>query len=338
MRRRAFAPAPASGRQAAPTARRSRRAPTGGNRSPPGRCGCARCAGACRPRRCARSAAPRCSCGCLPAPTSNGEAAGSRFRARSPLDPRGWHAHLRRRAARSSPASPHGRREPRMSCRHSLRSKPMEALISCMITDGPAAKRPPHCMLAGGCAFAEADPWRSAAGRIGHGKGSSMMMIYRRVVLAAAGGTLAVSAMPRKPRAAETWRRWPRRCEPVSPPVSRAGRRVRRRRTGPAHHLGGIPRPRHGDQPVGHLVRALRRRDALAGGAVEGAGAEGHRRAAAVVGSRRRGRGAGVVQGTWHHGAARPAGPERRDWRGPSTPVVSRPASSSTPVARWLPG
>ena len=40
-------------------------------------------------------------------------------------------------------------REPRMSCRHSLRSNPMEALMSCMITDGPPAKRPPHCALAG---------------------------------------------------------------------------------------------------------------------------------------------------------------------------------------------
>ena len=38
--------------------------------------------------------------------------------------------------------------EPRMSCRHSFRSKPIEALISCITTDGPAAKRPPHCGLA----------------------------------------------------------------------------------------------------------------------------------------------------------------------------------------------
>ncbi len=55
----------ASARPPARPARRSRRAPRGGNRSRPGRCGCARCAGACPPRRCARSAAPRCSCGCL---------------------------------------------------------------------------------------------------------------------------------------------------------------------------------------------------------------------------------------------------------------------------------
>ncbi len=39
--------------------------------------------------------------------------------------------------------------EPLMSCRHSLRSNPIEALISAMITEGPAAKRPPHCALAG---------------------------------------------------------------------------------------------------------------------------------------------------------------------------------------------
>ncbi len=35
-----------------------------------------------------------------------------------------------------------------MSCRHSLRSKPIEALMSCMMTEGPLAKRPPHCALA----------------------------------------------------------------------------------------------------------------------------------------------------------------------------------------------
>jgi hypothetical protein len=37
------------------------------------------------------------------------------------------------------------------------------------------------------------------------------------------------------------------------------------------------------------MVRALRRRDAVAGGAVQGAGPEGHRRAAAVIGPRRGG-------------------------------------------------
>jgi hypothetical protein len=39
-------------------------------------------------------------------------------------------------------------REPLISWRHSLRSKPIEALISCITTDGPAAKRPPHCWFA----------------------------------------------------------------------------------------------------------------------------------------------------------------------------------------------
>ena len=74
------------------SARRSRRAPTGGNPSPPGRCGCARCAGGGRPRRCARSAAPRCSCGCLRAPRRTGSVR-SRSRARSLLDRCGWPAH-----------------------------------------------------------------------------------------------------------------------------------------------------------------------------------------------------------------------------------------------------
>ena len=35
-----------------------------------------------------------------------------------------------------------------MSWRHSFLSKPIEALISCITTEGPAAKRPPHCWLA----------------------------------------------------------------------------------------------------------------------------------------------------------------------------------------------
>jgi hypothetical protein len=39
-------------------------------------------------------------------------------------------------------------KEPLMSCRHSFWSKPIEALISCITTDGPAANRPPHCGLA----------------------------------------------------------------------------------------------------------------------------------------------------------------------------------------------
>jgi hypothetical protein len=54
-------------------------------------------------------------------------------------------------------------REPRMSCRHILRSKPIEALISCITTEGPAAKRPPHCWLASafrksGVSLNEKDP------------------------------------------------------------------------------------------------------------------------------------------------------------------------------------
>ena len=39
-------------------------------------------------------------------------------------------------------------RLPLMSWRHILRSKPMEALMSCMITEGPRAKRPPHWAFA----------------------------------------------------------------------------------------------------------------------------------------------------------------------------------------------
>ena len=78
-----------------------------------------------------------------------------------------------------------------MSWRHSFRSKPMEALISCITADGPAAKRPPHC------GFAATLPavWRLAQGRV-----SSMALITRRSVLAA-GGTLAAGLTARKPRA-----------------------------------------------------------------------------------------------------------------------------------------
>ena len=62
-------------------ARRSRRAPTDGNRWRPGRCGYGRYAAACRPRRCARSAATRCSCGYLRGPRRR-RSARSRSRSR----------------------------------------------------------------------------------------------------------------------------------------------------------------------------------------------------------------------------------------------------------------
>src|SRR5271155_5148612 len=39
-------------------------------------------------------------------------------------------------------------RDPAISSRHSLRSKPIDALIRCIIEDGPALKRPPHRLLA----------------------------------------------------------------------------------------------------------------------------------------------------------------------------------------------
>src|ERR1700722_8814670 len=39
-------------------------------------------------------------------------------------------------------------RDPAISSRHSLRSKPIDALIRCIIEDGPALKRPPHRLFA----------------------------------------------------------------------------------------------------------------------------------------------------------------------------------------------
>ncbi len=142
----AVRPGPAWRRPVSRSGRRSRRAPTGGNRWPPGRCGCARCAAACRPRRRVRSAGPRCSCGCLPDATSKAKWPAS-ISARSPLDrcDGGLIFVLSSPICASMAACA---RDAAISCRHSLRSKPMEALMSCMITDGPPAKRPPHCALA----------------------------------------------------------------------------------------------------------------------------------------------------------------------------------------------
>src|SRR6185437_10030768 len=39
-------------------------------------------------------------------------------------------------------------RDPSISSCHSLRSKPIDALIRCIIEDGPALKRPPHRLFA----------------------------------------------------------------------------------------------------------------------------------------------------------------------------------------------
>ena len=81
-------PARAAARRARHRPGRSRRAPTAGSRSRPGRCGCARCGAARRPGRSARPAGSRWSCGCPRAPSPR-----ARRRAR-----------IRRRPA-SSPAS-----------------------------------------------------------------------------------------------------------------------------------------------------------------------------------------------------------------------------------------
>ena len=112
-----------------------------------------------------------------------------------------------------------------------------------------------------------------AVRRVGHREGSSLMMIHRRALtlLAAAAGTLAASAL-----AAQT-----ARCDlaaagagaAIGQPAGRAaGRGVRARGRGVASSVR-VQGPRHGGEHVGDLVRALRRRDAVAGGAVEGAGA-----------------------------------------------------------------
>ena len=78
----------------------------------------------------------------------------------------------------------------------------------------------------------------------------------------------------------------------------------RRDRTSP----GRVPRPWHGGQSLGDLVRALRRGDAVAGGAVEDAGTRRHRGAAAVVRSRRRADRAGLLSAARDHRAADTAG------------------------------
>ena len=172
-----------------------------------------------------------------------------------------------------------------------------------MTTDGPAAKRPPHCGLAATCVV------RAVSWRLVHGRTSQVALITRR---SGAGGGRDPSRRPDRAQTARarnctTWRGLkPHRSAGAAPTASSWPP------TGRAPSPGGIPRPRHGDQPVGHLVRAVRRGDAVAGGAVAGPGAARHRGAAAVIRSRRGGGGAGVLSGARDHRAAGAARSQRR--------------------------
>jgi thiol-disulfide isomerase/thioredoxin len=80
-----------------------------------------------------------------------------------------------------------------MSWRHIRWSKPIEALISCMIAAGPAAKRPPHSALAGVLA-ADEDEGVSGMGR--------SVGVSRRVLLGGVAATSATLALPRQGSAA----------------------------------------------------------------------------------------------------------------------------------------
>ncbi len=87
-----------------------------------------------------------------------------------------------------------------MSCRHSFWSKPIEALISCITTEGPAAKRPPHCGLAAS--------FRCFG--VSLKGGLRVVLLIRRRAALAAGGTLA-AALSRANRAPRNWTMPPRR-------------------------------------------------------------------------------------------------------------------------------
>ena len=61
-----------------------------------------------------------------------------------------------------------------MSWRQSLRSKPIEAFMACMIASGPAAKRPPHCKALAGellLSFKKFGPGLSRRGVLAAGVG-----------------------------------------------------------------------------------------------------------------------------------------------------------------------
>ena len=61
-----------------------------------------------------------------------------------------------------------------MSCRHSFRSKPMEALISCIITDGPRGEAAAPLRLAAALRL---------VGRLAQDWSSVMLLIRRRRIL-----------------------------------------------------------------------------------------------------------------------------------------------------------
>ncbi len=225
--------------------------------------------------------------------------------------------------------------EPRMSWRHILRSKPIEALISCMITDGPAANRPPHCLFACAVAalrrFAQVRSLTSVAGSLTSGRQPEMQLMSRRLVLAAAG-TLAMAAVPRKPRAQDAGGSGLGDLSALVPtdppkPLPEITFVDARRDRAPSR---GIPRPRHGGEPLGDVVRALRRRDAGARRLGQDAGADD---IAVLPLSSDRGGAAAVRKFYEAHeigslaGAARPARAPRPV---PGACAASRPRSSST--------
>ncbi len=126
--------------------RRSRRGPRGGNRSRPGRCASARCGAGRRPAPI--SSASRAST-CMWMSSSAGSSC-------TPI--RAYSSSIRSSPSAMAEASASGTMpwvssiatwasEAAMSSRHSLLSKPIEALISRISAAGPPAKRPPHIRL-----------------------------------------------------------------------------------------------------------------------------------------------------------------------------------------------
>ena len=202
-----------------------------------------------------------------------------------------------------------------MSCRHSLRSKPIEALISCMITDGPAANRPPHCGLAASFRCVR---------RLAQGRRSVMLLITRRRC-AAAGGTLAAAPDRAQTARRRNWTTLAEALKPTDPPVAAPDIVFRRRRRRPNitwrtssamawWSTSGRPGAHPASRSCRRWPRCRRRWRPR------------HRRAAAVVRSWRRAGRAGLLSAARDHRAADPARPRKARRSAPAMPVAFRRA------------
>ncbi len=141
-------------------------------------------------------------------------------------------------------------RLPRMSWRHSLRSKPIEAFISCMMTDGPRCETPAPLGVGVGVAQFVV---------VG---GHAMTFLTRRMLLAA-GATLPMALGPRKPWAA-TGSIVPKLDE-LTPPGDALPEIAFTTADGTARDAEGLSGQGHRAELLGDVVRAVRDGDAGAG-------------------------------------------------------------------------